>query len=164
MPVIVTVQSTKAMGHQFHMSMVCVQDGSGVRDVCVLFKKLTAAQEGSTIVLGDRQHLLLPTRSPNSASKESTSSWAFAAIWPQQGIISNSSVNSGLFSLCQGHTSGSQAAVVCTVSGSGKTVASGTLELAEHACIVFDASCADTLVDGTVFKGAAALVSYKPEI
>lgn len=138
-----------------------MQDGSGVKDVCVLFSKLTAAQEGSTIVLADQQHLLLPARSPNSATAVSSSSWAFAAIWPQQGIISNSSVNSGLFSLCQSHTSGPKTPVFCTVSGGGKTLASGTLELAEHACIVFDASCADTLIDGTVFKGTAAPFTYQ---
>lgn len=135
-----------------------MQDGSGIKDVCVLFSKLTAAQEGSTIVLGDTQHLTLPARSPNSASTVTTSSWAYVAIWPQQGIISNSSVNSGLFSLCQSHSSGPQTPVFCTVSGGGKTVASGTLEVTEHTCIVLDASCADTLFDGTVFKGALLLL------
>ena len=119
----------------------------------MLFSKLTAAQEGSTIVLGDRQHLLLPSRSPSTASAVSVSTWAHAAIWPQQGIISNSSVNSGLFSLCKSHSNGPQTPVICKVSGGGKTVASGTLELDEHACVVFEASCVDTFIDGTIFKG-----------
>ena len=130
-----------------------MQDGSGVKDVRVLFQKLTAAQEGSTIVLGDEQHLMLPPRSPEAASSLSTSTWAFTAIWPQQGVISNSSVNSGLFSLCQSHSSGPQTPVFCTVSGGSKTVISGTLELAEHACVILDGSCSDTFFDGTVFKG-----------
>lgn len=124
----------------------------------MLFHKLTAAQEGSTIVLGERQHLLLPSRTPESANTVSSSAWAHAAIWPQQGAISNSSVNSGLFSLCQSHSSGPQTPVLCTVSGGGKTVASGTLELDEHACIVFDESCVDTCIEGTILKGVVMVV------
>jgi hypothetical protein len=75
--------------------------------------------------------------------------WHAVRMWPQQEPISESNVQKGLTSLERAPPASSVSVVSC----SNATMMHGTVELGDHACLVFDSTCEDVRLKNVTFKG-----------
>lgn len=82
------------------------------------------------------------------------------AMWPKRPAKRKGTDKWPLFSLA----ALTYPATVCSISGSGITLLDGTLEMLEHACIVFD-DCSNVTFSGITFTGVNYCASlYYPHI
>lgn len=114
------------------------------RDVEDMCERLSGALQGTAVHL-DSHTLSCTTPTPSSAAD-----WMSAAMWLEENHCTRDSARSGLFSLGECP----QTPQVFVISGSGSTLASGTLQLQRSACIVLDGTCSDVELRDVVVKGA----------